>query len=60
MSQELDMRLTFSLSLFSGSKGGVCEEETQAERGLCAVRRPPGVCVHITTSCGGALRDTDR
>uniref|UniRef100_G3PBV5 Platelet-derived growth factor subunit A n=1 Tax=Gasterosteus aculeatus aculeatus TaxID=481459 RepID=G3PBV5_GASAC len=39
-----------------GGKGGVREEETQAERGLCAVRRPPGVCVHVTTSCGGALR----
>lgn len=51
---------SLSLSLSSGGQGGVREEETQAERGLCAVRRPPGVCVHVTTSCGGALRTRNR
>lgn len=45
---------------FSGSEGGVCEEETEAERGLCAARRPPGVHVYIAASRGGALRSRNR
>lgn len=54
--------LSFSLSLpsFPGSEGGVREEETQAERGLCAVRRPPGVRVHVAASSGGELRGRNR
>lgn len=43
-----------------GSQGGVREEEAQAQRGFCAVRRPPGVCVHVTTSCGRTLRCRNR
>lgn len=52
--------LTSLFPLFPGSKGGVCKEETEAEGGLCAARRPPGVHVYITTSCGGALRSRNR
>lgn len=59
VSQDLANR-AFLFPPFLGSKGGVCEEETEAERGLCAARRPPGVHVYITAPRGGALRSRNR
>lgn len=52
--------LSLPFPSFPGSEGGVREEETQAERGLCAVRRPPGVRVHVAASSGGELRGRNR